>query len=414
MTAKGNETNTSDEWSDGNDRVSIDSVWARDSGANVINMGNGRDTLNIFGRVESENDSRNEISLGEGSSRLSITGSVRAFDHGTNNIIAGSGDDDVTISGGLRASDSAKNNINLGDGDNSLYISYGVDSYDKAANIITTGGDNDTITISSGLYSEFDNSINAGGGDNCVTIRGGLGANGGDNSILCGDGDDTICIWGVTRATDGGENHVETGGGNDVISLHGNVEAGALIIDAGDRYDTLVLNGSRVSLFETAYEDWLTDYAAAPGGLASMNIENFEVTLTRTAGISDLQWLSDLTAKANINLQLNINGNGRNLNLNSFFEDGDDVFHTLSMQGGARNTLTIDGTLSDNHYDDQWLRIIGDSNDTVRLSGAEWKSTDGPITIQGAPVGHPMYIFDYYTNIEGDMLAVQNGINVIV
>ena len=389
------------------ERINIaGAVRARDTGTNVIDMGDGQDTLNIFGRVESDGNGCNDISLGEGSSRLSITGPVQAFDKGNNNISAGSGKDVVTITGGLKACGSATNDINLGDGENILSISLGLASYDSATNIITTGDDNDMISISLGLYSEFENSINAGEGDNCITTWGGLNANGGTNSILCGDGNDTVSIWGVTKAAAGGENHVETGGGNDVISLHNNIGAGALLIDAGIGDDMLVLNGSRASLFNTAYEGWLTDYAST-NGLQSMNIETIEVTLTRTAGISDLQWLSDLAADAKIDLQLNIDGNGRSLNLGNFFETGDDVFSVLSMEGGVRNTLSINGSLSDNHYDGKELFILGDNNDTVKIS-SEWEQM---YTTQ--EVGNPYQNYYVFGDSDGDKLLIHHNISVI-
>lgn len=401
------------EGTDDDDRIVISgAVKALDSGSNIISAGDGQDTLNINGRVESAGDGSNEIFLGEGGSSLKITGPMKAADASSNTINAGDDDDCVTIVGRLSSTDTAMNDIDLGAGDNYLSISLGVAAFDDASNSIVMGDGDDQLKITGGIVAEGQNSFDLGDGDNYIYISGGMSAAGGENTFITGYGDDTVSIWGVTKASDGGLNVVETGAGDDVISLHNTIQEGALLIDAGSGDDTLVLNASRVSLFNNAYEDWLTDYADQYG-LDSMNIDTFEVTMTRTAGgLADLDWLKDLTDDAGIQLQLNIDGNGRNLKLGNFFVDGeDDVFSILSMEGNIKNTLTIDGDFVDNGYNGDELTILGNDKDTVKLSDS-WEEVNGG-DMPTVASDFAADSFRYFSNDEGQMLLIQQDISVI-
>lgn len=386
------------------------SVKSLEEGSNVIDMGKGSDTLSILGSLESENS--NQVLLGAGGSSLKVSGSVLATGSGENEIAAGADNDSVNITSKVLAQDDAHNYISLGDGENTVCVTWSVSAEDDASNTIETGKDADCVTISGGLYAEGTNIIDLGDGDNSITIRGGMNANGGTNAIETGNGDDYVSIWGVTQASDGGTNTISTGAGDDTISLHNTIGEGALLIDAGAGDNTLVLNGSRISTFNNAYQDWLENYAE-DYGLDEMNVGTFEVTMTRTTGLSDLEWLKDLTDEASINLQLNIDGNGRSLKLSSFYEEGEaDVFSILSMEGGTKNTLTISGSLADNGYNGSQLVILGDDTDTVKL-GSEWQEVlaqDAQLTFSG---DLPNYDFNCYQNVDDNtLLLIHNGINI--
>lgn len=377
--------------------------------ANTVTGGDDRDVI-TSGRLVADAGA-NVIAAGGGDNRIAVTCAMTAKEGGYNRVTAGDGDDVVTVAGVMEsygnnnAAGLINNVIDAGDGDNYVTISAGMRAYDNGTNTINTGTGDDHITVGK-MYSEGHNRIYSEGGDNCVSVRG-MEAAAGNNEIVTGNGSDTVCITGTLTAETGYRNAINTGSGDDVVSLCGKVASGGLNLNMGAGYDELILNASKASVFNTNYQDWLTNALQGSDGLV-LNVETIQVHLScKLSDFSSLSWLGDLTAQhaPGIALELSIDNYGRNINLSDLFSDSQaNMFGVLDMSGNCRNTLTVNDSFADNGVLDNQLYIQGDRCDTVKLD-SDW-------TAAGSTVNQHGVTYDVYTN-SGDSLMVQNEISVL-
>ena len=153
-------------------------------------------------------------------------------------------------------------------------------------------------SVNSGRFDFVETRIEMGNGENTFALVGNLIAeDNSSNTILTAEGNDTISITGNVSVSDGGQNTISTYVGDDVISLNGRIGAGALVIDAGDGNDTLVLTAATQRLFETDYKEWLTDLSAS-GSLAKSGLETIRIDVNFVQQ-NKLGWLTDIVNKAN-------------------------------------------------------------------------------------------------------------------
>ena len=125
---------------------------------------------------------------------------------------------------------------------------------------IQGGGKGTAMSADAGTNIITGYSQNGGNGDN-IAIHGNLIAqNGGKNTIITGSGDDRIVINGdINRdGNANSQNTISSGDGNDTIVINGTIAGtGALYIDGGSGYNTLVLQAGSVEEFISRYSAWL-------------------------------------------------------------------------------------------------------------------------------------------------------------
>ena len=157
---------------------------------------------------------------------------------------------------------------------------------------------NTNPSVDSGRFDFVETCIEMGAEENTFALVGNLTAEHNSSNIISSRyGNGTISITGNVSVSDGGKNTISTFDGNDVISLNGRIGAGALVIDAGDGNDTLILTAATQKLFETDYKEWLTDLSAS-GSLAKSGLETIRVDVNFVQQ-SKLGWLTDIINKAN-------------------------------------------------------------------------------------------------------------------
>ena len=157
---------------------------------------------------------------------------------------------------------------------------------------------NTNPSVNSGRFDFVETRIEMADGENTFALVGNLTAEDNSSNIISTRyGNDTISLTGNVSVSNGGQNTISTYGGDDVISLNGRIGASALVIDAGDGNDTLILTAATQRLFETDYKEWLTDLSAS-GSLAKSGLETIRVDVNYIQQ-SKFGWLTDIVNKAN-------------------------------------------------------------------------------------------------------------------
>ena len=200
------------------------------NGTNTINAGDGENDIRVFSGMSSDKKGTNLIESGNGNDTITVTGkaaSMMAHDASFNTIRAGNGDNVITLSGGGEAAMSSYRNP--------VYAPFG------GINSIYAGDGADTINISgvnAGMRGEGLNSINfidAGGGDNHITVS------------ATNTGPSVAAMF----AKDGAQNQVQASGlGNDIFEINGSMKVeggGANLIITGQGDDTVSINGGLIS-----------------------------------------------------------------------------------------------------------------------------------------------------------------------
>ena len=334
-------------------------------GTNIIHGGSQAgdltgDSITLNGHMVSNGyNGANIINTGEGNDIVQINGDMRGQWYTHTSINTGAGDDTINITGNVLAASTMGNQsvqINAGNGNNSVFIGNGI-----TANVdgvkITSGSGDDNITIHGGITN------------NSVSTYGSL--------IDTGAGHDTVTIIGDITGT--GKTFINTGEGNDVIRLHGTIGSGSLTLDAGDGYDTLVLEASSLAAFQEFYGAWLS------ANFTNMNIEAIHVTGMNQTDIAALHdyLVNDLAihdtsmtyAYGNtIDLSHYQNdSHTSDINLSDVLSTiGHDSITEISLIGGLANSVTIDNLFTGTH---NTITINGDNNDTVQLS-SNWHQVD--------------------------------------
>lgn len=249
---------------DGNNVIDLntgnDDLTVNGNGNQNVIGGEGNDVVRIYATDDKIADGMHNINLGSGNDSLFIVGNVDNYNtkpvDGITTIKAGSGSDYVSISG------NGPYQISLDDAANPA--GDGADELTKTGagnNTIEAGGGNDKITINAGEASTA-NDVKLGGGDDTLNITG----NG--NQIIDGaEGDDTVDFNGD------GDVNADLGAGNDSVTIHdtvdehGHMNIGVHDIKLGEGNDYLLIDGARISASDNdnSTEDRITKIDAGSG-----------------------------------------------------------------------------------------------------------------------------------------------------
>jgi len=404
-------------------------------GQNIIVMtGNADDRLAFTGHFLAHSDSQNLIELHDGSKHVSFAhgwgawtggmnvldmgvgnqnvtfkGSVHAGYQGTNQIISKGGNTSIQIQHNLDAIH--VNDIHLGEGKNRLEVGYNIFSHAKGKNIITSSGEA-TIVVNNSMISYGLNRIETGSYDDVISINKGLYAYGGINQISTGKGHDKVTIKGHITAGYNSTNIVETGEGNDTIHLNAYVARKDLVIDAGEGYDTLVLEAANVHAFKAQYYGWFAD-SHNTSALVGSSLEEIKVDITRGINLNQIDWLTKMVNNHNagfgddIAISLALDGDGARIDLGDIFTPRDESsISIIDLTGGHRNELRIRDTLASNEYDGAELRIDGDSSDRVGIDSL-WSNS-------GGFVHENENYYHVWNNAYGESLLIQDGVDIHV
>ena len=178
----------------------------------TISGGAGNDTISNYGENVIINGGAGNDTIYNGGSKVTINGGAGSdtiYNYGAEvTINGGAGDDLISISGSYGYA--LNNLINAGEGNNTVTIS--------GNNSIEAGEGNNTV-----LSYNDNNTIKTGAGDDYYVYIYGYGK----NSIDFGDGNNTI---------ENGSGTIKTGAGDDYISFYAEESS----IDAGDGNNTIV------------------------------------------------------------------------------------------------------------------------------------------------------------------------------
>lgn len=391
-------------------------VIARGDGGNSFYADTGTKTdISIQGSVITEEGGQTSFGFGQNGAPFSLqVGGDFIANNGYNDIDLTSPSTNFTVGGTLKALDGGFNRllmlgINLNEDEpTQMYI-------EVAQGMVADAGITKfEVGSVSGGHEPHNLIMNISGNLDGHNQNGNalVAANGGINEIQGGVGNSLIQIFGGVDATEDSSNLITMRQSDDRVSLNGKIATGALDIALNDGYDVLALNSNSYSAFTSNYQDWLTDLQANDA-IESMGIEALEVSLGRptNAGLNSLDWLEQLISSHNavsdndIELRLNIDKASR-LGLDDLFSSSrEDIFSALDMSGGFSNQLMIDGSFADNDMDGQFLRVLGDGNDSVKLSN-DWSLAQSGYTDETG------LIYDRYTNA-ADELLIQSNISVV-
>ena len=239
---------------DGDDKVTVgggyinvgdgkNNVSLATSGYSSVIAGNGYDTINVKDRDElAEQQYHNFINAGNGNNYINNS------DVELSTISAGSGNDTIITGGGINGrwrGDELTASINAGAGDNRITVNSGMtygDIYagagndfvsiagDGKENIVSVNSGDDSI-ISGGSYS----TINVGAGKNLITLKSGSS----NNKIIAGSGNDSVLI-----NDSGSDNKISLGAGNNTVKS----ASGRENVYTGDGDDKVTVAGGYISV----------------------------------------------------------------------------------------------------------------------------------------------------------------------
>ncbi|KGQ48524.1 hypothetical protein JL04_07745 [Gallibacterium anatis] len=245
----------------------------------VLDLGDGRNTLSVTGKMFGVNyfggkdvdtiqsgvteNSRFWLGLGEDSVELAQMANSA--------IYAGAGEDKITV-GGIAKQEGRGSIISAEDGNDTIIINAlpkksvaleadnsrisggkGEDTITIKGDLFGTGnqifGDagNDTITISGNIRGS-NNLIDGGAGDDTITVQGDVLKDlGGEFTIRGGDGNDTISVGNISTERN---MSIFAGNGNDIVTIKNVKGDNDHIIDLGEDvnktdYDILSIEGSQ-------------------------------------------------------------------------------------------------------------------------------------------------------------------------
>ena len=243
-----------------------------------------------------------------------------------------------------------------------------------------------------------------------ITLQGGMKSGGNAfNLIETGDGNDTVRVFGDIV---GKNNTIKTGEGDDVIHLKG--DAGSLTLEAGDGYDTLVLEAADWDTFKEHYGDWLKE------NFGSMSVESIHVNVSDESSMNQLRdyfenspEFADIpvtyTYGGNMDMNGYLNGDGiSEFSLGDILNMNDtDQLDQLLLGGGHENRVLIgeqDNSLLNG------LKITGDADDSIVLQG-NWQTNGNTSAPNGFTAFSSTYM-DEFQNQQEVTLYIQNNISV--
>jgi len=417
-----------------NHNLTIGFVNAHERGSNIISTGNGDDRIAFTGHLNVHTGGQNLVALGDGSKHISIAYGMGAWSGGKNILDMGVGNQLVTVGGNVHAGHGGKNQI-LSDGGNvSIHIKHNLDAI--GINDIYVKEGNVKIAIDGNVFSHFKgtnrlvsegkttlivggtmtsyglNQIETGAHDDVITISKGLYAYGGINQIITGEGSDRVNIKGYVVAGVHSTNFIETGDGNDIIHLNAMVTRKNLVIDAGDGYDTLILQATNVYSFKSQYQAWFSDMYQT-SALIGSGLEEIQVDIGRGLNLNQIDWLTNMVNQHNatygddLAISLALDDGGARINLSDIFTPRDETsISIIDLAGKNANDLRISNTLASNGYDGNELRVDGDGNDRVIIDNT-WYSAGGFIH-------ENENYYHVWNNYQGESLLIQDGVDIYV
>ncbi|MDL2210754.1 hypothetical protein LJC26_08125, partial [Desulfovibrio sp. OttesenSCG-928-O18] len=372
----------------GHDNVSITSTGNVAAMNAVLSLGAGNNTLSLSGKtvgLQGSGGSAAKVTAGAGNDSLEITGSDSIGAYGAN-INLGAGRNVVEITGGM---------LGLAGREAYTFNVEGILQAEIATDLITGAGDDD-ITITStkpggvGLYMA---SVNAGAGNNSITISGDLIAfegalklnTAGDaalpdrtgflqfqNALTMGAGHDTVTLsskngHGLWYAA------LDLGAGNNVLEITAKTSSGysgAIFssIHAGAGADVITIKGSSSLTYSRLKDDGGNNVLTLEGAMDNS-------TIALGAGHDSLT----LTAQAG----------------NSFA-----MSSSAHTDTGGHNTISITGGTS-GAVRNSTLRL-GAGNDSVEIAGNVHES-DGLFTSISLGAGND------FLGITGNVVAERRG-----
>ncbi|TAD87441.1 MAG: hypothetical protein EAZ99_17380 [Alphaproteobacteria bacterium] len=250
-----------------NDSLTVTGLLGGVGGGQLIDMGDGSDTVSL-----QDVDAVVTISLGEGANSLTMKDFGPSYGGNSQSILAGTGND--TIKAG------AFNDMYLADlgGDN--IITLGNQTAYYAGAWLETGAGNDSMTVGDFgairfILGDGANQLNAGNGY---------------AEVFAGSGSDTINLG-------DGPHVITTGAGNDSVSTG----SGASSIDTGLGNDTISAGAGNDTLFGGADADVLTGgsgadvfiYDILAGGLDRITDYEVGVDVIQIGGFDPALWGTD-------------------------------------------------------------------------------------------------------------------------
>lgn len=399
----------------------------------LVDLGNGNNTLDIsasgsgnaYGILNQHADaSKVRIVGGSGNDAITITAAsgVGKTSAGVQNatIETGAGDDIITITAtGGTSTGTINTVIDLGTGKDMVSLTGGTGM--SGGKLIGTGdniGDTFTIIGTKGAGMQSSAAINAGDGDDVITVSGTTyGMN--NATINAGEGDNHVTVTGGTGGAMAGSS-ITAGSGDDIITLKGGGANVDSTIMAGLGSDTVIVNGSATNHSTIALGTTLT--AADILGDTDHNHLTINGSLTNskvygTAGIDEVTLAGKVTGSLleggagydTLHLDAYQNNSGQtNLSLSKFTGADGNILHgfeILDFKGANSNTVDIDTLFNVLQLDRlditqmsnasgvdtaqlasaDALRVTGDAGDKVNLhtnNGEVW-AQEGSVTYQG-------------------------------
>lgn len=236
----------------------------RDSNGYMIYTGYGNDTI-----ITQNGSEVFSIDAGDGNNVISNTGAVTTY------IAAGDGNNKIEVNGHVGGI------IEVGTGTNIISIMDDVYNNTREEYAVTSGDGNDTIKVYNFISDgpdgmcTVDGSINAGHGDNAITVDGTV-----NGRIETGKGNDKItvgkhgAVYGDIEANDGNNTvtvnnlvggNITLGYGNDKVTIAKNAEVSG-DISSNDGNKTFTVSGKVGAISAGAGKNVITVNAAAEAG----------------------------------------------------------------------------------------------------------------------------------------------------
>ena len=386
---------------DGDNNVNLSGAWALYSSSGIT-AGDGDNFINLDGgAIGFSAADASFIHTGDGNNTITVTGKPGRFGLSYGEIMTGSGNDSIQVSTSEgKTAMSNYSRINAGDGDNTVTVTgtHGMDIYSS----ITTGDGDDVISISAanGYGMNGNSSINAGDGKNTIHVTGKIAMEKG--TITTGNGDDLITVNGW----DGyavGSSTINAGEGNNEVHIQGSREGlyyNSSVI-AGDGDDIINIFGNMWGVRENSHVD-------------AGNGNNF-VTVGGTEQYG-LYYNSSITT-GDGNDVITVFGGKRGMSEGAAINAGDGdneiwvrggeyaVYGGTISTGSGADTVTIQGSVYNGTVD------LGGGNDILRLEAEK----SGQVLFGNTMLsGGDNETFDAETGSLGDILSLDHSLSSVL
>lgn len=194
------------------------------NGANILTAGN---SIVVEQRLGAENGENTLRTTGDELSTIKIGSSMQASGaKGKNSLITDNGGTDITLGGKMSATSSGMNSVQAGDGRFDLSVNGNMEAYTLGKNSVEAKNDQTgNLHIKGGMLAGDyrkeggENSVILGDGGNTIIIDGEMkAAYKGSNTLVSGDGDDTLSVKKILSDGEGSLTTVALGAGKDEVT----------------------------------------------------------------------------------------------------------------------------------------------------------------------------------------------------